>query len=125
MPVRSGLPSGVLGIAVFLIWASTATLAATPASRTARRFRLIIVTLRLFASQRTFPVLAVHQLFDELDALEVHQLRVALETTIKWHADLPRLRERLRIRHRRFVGEHVGRRARPALDHLQLVAVEV
>src|SRR6266487_2315744 len=75
--------------------------------------------------ERLLAPLSVHQLFDELHALEVHQLRVLLDTTIERHAHLPRAREDLGIVDGRFVHHHIRARARVTLHHVQLLAVEV
>src|SRR5690348_3371905 len=120
MPVRSGWPSGVRGSGVFFIWPAAPAVAA-PATSTASISRF--TSASLLAGQRLLAPLAVHQLLDELDALEVHDLRVLLEPAVERHADLPRLREHVGILDGRFVGEDVRRRPRPALDDVQRVAV--
>ena len=47
---------------------------------------------------RVLAQVAVHQLFDELDALELAEPRVGVHVPIQRHAHRPRPRERLRIR---------------------------
>src|ERR1043165_5797670 len=104
MPVRSGWPSGVRGSGVFFICAAVSAPAAMHAAATASTCRFIVDPplgrRASFAAERLLAPLPVHQLLDELDALEVHQLRVLLEAAVERHADLPRLRERPPILHR-------------------------
>src|SRR5437667_6908478 len=75
--------------------------------------------------QRILPPLAVHQLFDELHALELDQLRVLFRASIERHADLPWPRKNARILDCGFVADDVGTRPRIALDHMQRVGMEV
>src|SRR3954447_19036157 len=134
VPCRSGWPSFIRGIGLFVCAASGASEAAratTPATRTSRRVTSVRIYLPhsafriVLARQRLLAVGAVEQFLDELDALEVHQLRVLLEAAVQRHADPPRPRERLGIGHRRFVADDVGRGPRVALGDLELIAVEI
>src|SRR5689334_12372536 len=78
--------------------------------------------LRRRRLRRLLAQFAVHQLFDELDALELHQLRVRLDAAIQRHGDLPRPRESVRIFDRRLVPDVIGAAHRVTLGHFQLVA---
>ena len=126
-PCRSGWPHGVRGVfAVGRCAARIAGIAAAINAAPARRKRELRIMKTAFQRLRTYTVrltdlhvrrgrtrrsprqrgltpLAVHQLLDELDALEFHQLRVPLDPAIQREADLPRLGERVRILDGRFV----------------------
>src|SRR5689334_14354182 len=71
------------------------------------------------------PPLAVHQLFNELDAVEFDELRVLFTTSIEGHADLPGAREDIRILNGGFIPNDIRAGPRVALDDMQRVAVEV
>src|SRR5262245_11469774 len=67
----------------------------------------------------------IHELLNELHALEFQDLRVLLQPTIKRHTELPGPREHLRVLNGGFVGERVETERRVTLDQMQGIAVEV
>src|SRR3989442_1136693 len=77
------------------------------------------------SAERLLAPLTVQQLLDELHALEIHELRVLLQTPVEGHADLPRAREDFGVFDRGLVREDVGARAPVAFNDMQRVAVEV
>src|SRR5215510_982607 len=68
---------------------------------------------------------ARNRLFDKLDALEIHNLRVLLLTPVKRHAHFPWPGKDLRIVDRRFVLDDIGARPGVSLDDVKRIAVEV
>src|SRR5262249_18013930 len=108
-----------------LSWGPTPTTCAFAASGCSALLSTSIRFVLRSASQRFLAPLAVQQLFDELDALEVHQLRVLLEATIERHRDLPLPGKDLWVFDRRLVADHIRRGPRIAFDDMELVTVEV
>ena len=99
---------------------SDATATAAPRAPTTVRNRARIGNLRvtvrtclcrdppILPGERVLAPLSVHQLLDELHALELHQLRVSLDPAVERHADLPGLREGLRVLDRGLVRRWSG-----------------
>src|SRR3989442_4264027 len=69
--------------------------------------------------------MSVHQLLYELDALELHQLRVLVLSAVERHLNLPGACEHLRILDRHLVVQDVRALACESLDHVEGFAVEV
>src|SRR5215472_19265519 len=128
MPCRSGWPSAVRGT----VQVAAATGTGTNAAKARTRGRTGIADLtnrRLMRTSCSFARLpaqmAVHQLFNELHALEFQDLSVLFQPTIERHADLPRLRKHLRVLDGGLIGESVRGERRVAFDDVQRVAMEV
>src|SRR5207244_8782204 len=66
-----------------------------------------------------------HQLLYELDALELHQLRVLLLSAVERHLNLPGACKHLRILDRHLVVQDVRALACESLDYVEGFAVEV
>src|SRR5262245_45212949 len=102
MPCRSGCPSGVRGgeygfAPGFGACALTRTvIASTPVSAISNINRVRICILQSTFQWLLAP-LAVHQLFDEFDTLEFHELRILFPPPIQRHAHLPWTRKNVRI----------------------------
>src|SRR3990167_5298157 len=75
--------------------------------------------------QRFLAQVAIHQLFHELDALELVQSRVLALPLVEIEAHLPRLGEGVRVGDGRLVAQRGRARGRPALLDLHLVGVVV
>src|SRR5580704_1288312 len=101
---------------------TTAMVDASASVKVTNRCRMLAPPL---AGQRLLAPFAVEQLFHELDAFEIHDLRVLLLAAVERHAHLPGSREDFRILDRRFVPDHIGAGARVALDDVHRLAVEV
>ena len=80
--------------------------------------------VRAFVARRLSQV-SVHQLFDELDALEFHQLRVAVVPSIERQLNLPGARKHLGILDRDLVVDHVRTDRREPLHEAERLAVEI
>src|SRR5262245_7735143 len=111
VPCRSGAPQGVrvgsrsavaalvrVGPFTFaspaVVWpaagtgASAATTATAATTTMEVRNRYVISSL-LFLLAGLFAQVAVNQLFDELDALELQELDILFQTPVDWHIHLP------------------------------------
>src|SRR5262245_18965748 len=136
-PCRSGLPSGVRGradgaeAAVVttgeLDWPATGTGASNAIALTRPpidvRNRLFIGDLPSLAC--LLSKMPIHELFGELDALDLQDLSVPFQPPIERHADLPGPRKHFRVLDGGFVGQRIRAARCVALDHMQRVAVEV
>src|SRR5437762_5173698 len=69
--------------------------------------------------------MSVHQLLYELDALELHLLRVLILSAVERHLNLPGVCEHFRILDRHLVVEDVRALACESLGHVEGFAVEV
>src|SRR5687768_5847523 len=127
MPCRSGLPSAVLSAAGFACCAiiDVAVNAANTVAITIRMFNSSTSSPQALKPSLCLSILAVHQLFDELDTLELIQPRVRIDVAIQRHPDLPRPAEGLRIFDGRFVPQVIGTLRRVTLDDFQLIAVMI
>src|SRR6516164_11477979 len=95
-------------------------IATTPSDARNRRLNLHPPSLARLLEQS-----AVEVLFREVDALELQQLRVLLNSPVEWERHLPRPGEDLGILDGGFVHQVVGRHRRVALDDVKRVAVIV
>ena len=119
LPCRSGWPSGVRGI-VHGFASGRRGFRWRPHGACARRRRQapapsapimsasIASACPVVLLDGVLAQVAVHQLFDELDALELAEPRVLVDVPVERHADRPRPRERLRVVDRRLVLDVVG-----------------
>src|SRR5436190_14152184 len=82
-------------------------------------------SLQSLSVQRLLAPLSIHQFFNELDALEIHELRVLLLPSVKRHGHLPGPRKDFRIFDNGFVSDPVRTRSCIALDNMQLITVKI
>ena len=69
------------------------------------------------AADRVLAEVPVHELFDELDTLELPESSVGVDVAVERHADRPGLGERLRVVDLRFVHDVVAADHRVPLGH--------
>src|SRR5205814_4189870 len=75
--------------------------------------------------QLLFAEMAIHGLFNHLDAPEIHELGILFQPTVQGHADFPGTCKDLRILNSGVVTDSVFTHRSVSLDNVQSVAMEI